>query len=176
MTVTIFAVILSSGAVNAQIRSVYTSLSDKTCKTLRSNPNEGGDYQGRCPGVGGYKLDLFEGDLRQTIDIIAPNRKSYPLRFGEIVTFNFSAAGDKAEWRVKGAGKNLKPVALIVRLNASEDPEHSEKTTSYLIVSKINGSSACITDIVAPTVADQNARARELADASATKPCLAPKQ
>ena len=65
---------------------------------------------------------------------------------------------EKAEWRVKGAGKALKPFALIIRLNSSDDPANSQKNTSYLVVAKITGNSACITDIVAPTVKDQNVR------------------
>ena len=172
MTAIIFAVVLLSSATNAQIKSVYTSLSDKVCKTIESNPNEGGSYEGLCPGIGGYKLRLYEGDLRQSINVVTPNKKDHPLDFGSNVTSAFSAVGEKAEWRVKGG----KPVALIVRLNSSGDPVNPDRNVSYLVVAKITGNSACITDIVLPTVKNQNARARELADASATKPCAAPRQ
>ena len=173
----LFVLFLSSTGVNAQTyKSVYTSLSDKGCKTVESNPNEGGSYLGVCPGIGGYKLQLTEGDLRQTINVIAPNKKVYNLDFQQNVTFGFSAVGQKAEWRVTGTGKKLKPVALIIRLNASANPEKPETTSSFLVVAKIMNNSACITDVVEPSVKNQNAVARELADASTNKPCKVPPQ
>lgn len=162
--------------ISAQkMTSIYTSLSDKKCKTLESAVDEGGWYLGLCPGVGGYKLKLSEGDLRQNITVVAPNKKDYSLEFGSNVTSAFNAVGEQAEWRVTGAGKKLKPSALIVRLNANENPEDYRVNVSYLLVIKITSDSVCITDIVAPTVANQNVRARQLANASAAKPCITPK-
>ncbi len=154
----------------AQSKSVYTSLSDKVCKTVESNPNEGGDYRGICPGTGGYKLELLEGDLRQSINIIAPNKKKYELSLWTTVSSGFSAVGQKAEWRTTGAGKKTKPTAIIFRFNVSENPEKPETTTSYLVVVKIADDSGCVTDVVSPT-ANANVTARKLADQSALKPC-----
>lgn len=165
MFLTAFACVSASAQT-----SVYTSLSDKVCKKISVEVNEGGDYHGRCPGVGGYKLDLFEGDLRQSLDIIAPNKKSYQLNLWTVVSSGFSALGEKAEWRVSGAGKAAKPTALIVRFNAADNAEHSEQNTSYLVIVKITKTSACVTDVVKPS-ANANVEARKLADASANKPC-----
>jgi hypothetical protein len=71
-------------------------------------------------------------------------------------------------------GKSI-PKALIVRFVAtSEDPDSEtfrQINTSSLVVVKIEKTSACVTDIVPPTVRNQNAEARKLADASASKPC-----
>ena len=67
--------------------------------------------------------------------------------------------------------KNEKNYGLIIRYNASENPEKPEKTTSYLVVTKITKDTACITDIVKPSK-DQNETARKLADEAANKPCL----
>lgn len=145
--------------------SVYTSLSDKNCKTLRKPVSDELGYLGECRGVAGYKLQLTEGDLRQSINVLTPQRKKFELGFWN-VSSAFSSIGEKAEWRVKGKI----PTALIVRFNASENPDDSSILTTYLIVSKIARNRACITDVVSPG-ADQNDRARMLADSAHLKPC-----
>lgn len=150
--------------------SVYTDLADDKCKTLELNADEGGDYRGECDGVGGFKLEVIEGDLRQTINVIFPNGKKSELDLTSNVSSAFSAVGDKAEWRVTGKGKNVKPYALIIRYNANENPEKPEERTSYLVVTKITEDSACITDVIKPT-SDQNKKAQKAADESANKPC-----
>lgn len=152
-------------SAGAQVTSRYTDLSDTKCKTLESNPDEGGSYLGECPGVAGYKLHLIEGDLRQTIDVVAPGGKKFELGFWRFFG-GFSAVGEKAEWRMRGR----RPMALIVRLNVNENPEAPEKRNSYLLVAKISATRACVTDIVRPR-RSQNAEARRLADRSAGKPC-----
>lgn len=163
------AALLFAVSVQAQkIQSVYTTLDDRKCKTLESNPNEGGSYLGECPGTGGYKLRVAEGDLRQTVSVVAPNKKVFPL---ELWTFfsGFSAVQQNAEWRVKGKT----PIAVIVRFNVSENPEDSSKTSSYLIVSKITKGETCVVETFKPGKA-QNILARQAADSAASKPCKSP--
>lgn len=152
-------------SADAQNKSVYTDLTDTKCKTLEFNENEGGSYKGECKGTGGFKLIVREGDLRQSIDIVTPQGKEFPLRIWEFFG-GFSAVGEKAEWRVK----NNKPIAIIFRLNVNEDPENIEKRTSYLIVAKITKDLACVTNIVEPGK-DQNLQARQMADRSANTAC-----
>jgi hypothetical protein len=154
-----------SSCLLAQNKSVYTGLSDKICKTAEFTEDEGGSYRGICPGVGGYKLELIEGDLRQTIIIVDPKKKEHNLKFWEIFG-GFSAVDQKAEWRTKGG----KPYALIVRLNVNEDPEKIEKRTLYLLVAKITPTETCVTDVIKPS-RTQNVDARRAADAAASKPC-----
>ena len=161
-----FVAVFSVATFAQKTTSVYTNLGDKSCKTLEADASGAGSYRGRCPGIGGYKLDLLEGDLRQTINVIAPSKKNFELNFWHYFG-SFSAVGAKAEWRMKG--KN--PVALIVRFNVS-DPEDSAKTTSYLMITKLTKGEVCVTDIVNPGKT-QNADAQKLADAAATKPCKA---
>lgn len=153
-----------------KIETIYTDLDEKTCKTIDSNEQEEWIVQ-ECPGVAGYKLEVTEGDLRQTINVIAPSGGKYELDFQRNVSQAFSYLGKKAEWRVKKVGDKITPIALIVRFNASEDPEDSEKVTSYLVVTKFEGEFVCITDVVKP-IKNANEKARELADASAGKSCL----
>ncbi len=158
-------------AVENKTESIYTDLTSEKCKTIESNPDEGGSYIGECQGVGGFKLEVVEGDIRQTINVIYPNGKKAELEFWAKVSSAFSSVGEKAEWRVLNGGKDEKSYGLIIRYNASENPEKPEKTTSYLVVTKITKDAACITDIVKPSK-DQNLTARKLADEAANKPCL----
>lgn len=157
--------LFAATAASAQITSRYTDLDDQKCKTLELDEEGGGSYKGECAGVGGYKLHVLEGDLRQSINVIAPGGKEHQLRLWEHFGA-FSAVGPKAEWRLKGKA----PFALIFRFNVSENPEDASKTTSYLIVAKVSPSLACVTEIIKPS-RSQNAEARRAADRSATVPC-----
>lgn len=165
-TLALLIIILLAGIMaEAQVSSVYTDLDAEKCKTLELQEDEGGSYKGECKGVGGYMLHVIEGDLRQTINVIAPNGEEHQLRLWEHFT-GFSAVGPRAEWRVKAK----KPFALIFRFNVSEDPIDSSKITSYLIVVKITQDFACVTEIIKPSKT-QNAEARKAADRAATTPC-----
>jgi hypothetical protein len=150
----------------AQNKSVYTSTS-AGCRTISSNAEEAGSYEGECAGVGGYKVRLLEGDIRQTLNIITPAKKKFELNFWGFYG-GFSSIGEKIEWRTK-AGV---PVALIARFNVAT-ADDSTKSTSYLMISKIGKTQSCVTDILLPQ-ANQNVEARKLADAAATRPCKKP--
>ena len=164
--VIVIVLFVSTNLVHAQNKSVYTSLSVKACKELKAAEGEGTEYQGDCPGIAGYKLRLLEGDLRQSIDVIAPSKKTYQLKFWNI-SGGFSYVGDQAEWRVKGKS----PVAIIVRFNVSEDPEKTDRRTSYLVIAKITKNEICVTDVLKPT-RSHNFEARRAADRSAVSPCF----
>jgi hypothetical protein len=154
------AMCVSAGAQN---RSVYTSTNTKACRTIESNPDEAGWYRGRCKGVGGYTLELTEGDLRQNLIVITPGKKEHDLQLTSYYP-RFSAVGEKVEWRVK---KGV-PVALIARYNVSKDDEGGN--ISYLMISKIGKKESCVVDVIEPG-SRQNERARDAADAAAGKPC-----
>lgn len=155
---------------SVKIDSIYTSLDTKDCKTLESSEDEAGWYEGRCAGTAGYQLDLMEGDIRQTLTVIDPTGKEFPLELWSTVSGGFSALGKKAEWRVKTSGSKIVPYALIVRYNVNEDSEQPEKTTSYLVVSKITAKEICVTDVVKP-FRNANEKARVLADKAADRAC-----
>ena len=147
-------------------RSIYTSLEEKQCRVLKSDNSETGDYEARCRGTAGYSLLVSEGDLRQNIIVTTPKGAKHSLDLWDVVSGGFSHVGPKAEWRLAKA-----PIGLILRYNASEDPEHPDRTTSYLVVAKITRNEICVTDKIAPG-ATANADARRAADVAATKPCL----
>jgi hypothetical protein len=146
--------------------SVYTDLAPARCKTVEVNEESAGSVQ-KCAGVGGYELLVEDDDLRQSVTVVGPDGKKHPLNYWQVITSAFSSLGDKAEWRVEEKGGKVKPYALIVRVNASENPEKPEQKTSYLAVAKITDAEVCVTDKV-----KTNEAAREAADASAGKPCL----
>lgn len=151
-------------AVWAQNASVYTSTKTSSCRTIRSTSAGAGSYEGECNGVGGYKIRLLEGDIRQTLNIITPAKKKFELDYWGFYG-GFSSIGEKIEWRTK-AGV---PVALIARFNVA-DADDPTKSKSYLMVSKIGKTNSCVTDVVLP-MANQNDEARKLADAASAKPC-----
>lgn len=159
-------VMLSTSALAQKVTSIYTNLDTKFCKTLESDESGSGWYRGECVGTAGYKLQVTEGDIRQSIDVVTPSRKKFELNF---ISFfgRFSSVGQKAEWRMKGKT----PIALIVRFNVS-NAEDETKNISYLMVSKITKTEICVTDIVNPSKT-QNAEAQRLADVATTKPCKA---
>jgi hypothetical protein len=166
--VIIFALAIVAKAQSPE--SVYTNLSSKNCKTIKVDKESESSVQS-CAGIAGYKLLVEEGDLRQSITVITPNGKKHPLNYWQVITGGFSSLGEKAEWRVvKNKGK-IVPVALIVRVNASENPEDAKKITSYLAVAKITTQKICVTDKILPG-ATQNEEARRAADSSANKSCL----
>ena len=166
-----FCILVCAVCASAQSnRSVYTNLGAKSCRTIRADSSEAGSYVGICRGVGGYKLQVEEGDLRQNIQVITPAGQKHSLDLWTVVGSNFSSLGEKAEWRVRTQRGKVMPLALIVRYNLSS-PEGSTKLTSYLAVAKITASKICVTEKIAPG-AGANMAARAAADKSADKPCL----
>lgn len=90
-----------------KIESLYTSLTTKDCKTIEQSDKEAGYYRGQCPGVGGYKLELIEGDIRQTINIIAPTKKNTSLNYGRSYLPLFRQPGIRRNGASREAAKQL---------------------------------------------------------------------
>jgi hypothetical protein len=169
-TTTLLALVLAWQSAPGALQSVYTSLAARDCKTI-STHEEGAQSTQRCPGVGGYGLLVEDFDSRMSVTVVAPGGKKYDLKYGQVITTGFSGVGEKAEWRVKRQGKRVVPVALIVRLNASEDGARPEKAISYLTVAKITPRQICVTDKIVPG-ANANEQARRAADTAASRPCI----
>lgn len=165
------ALLANSSISLAQNRSVYTPLDVKHCRTIKTETTGAGDYEGRCRGVAGYSLTLLEGDLRQNIIVNTPKGAKHSLELWDVISSGFSSVGPKAEWRMASQNGKLLPAALIIRYNASENPDNPNKLTSYLAVAKITPTTICITDKISPG-ANANIDARRAADSAANKPCL----
>src|SRR6185503_16181435 len=152
-------------------RSVYTSIGEKYCRTLKSAEAGDDGLEARCHGAAGYSLILSEGDLRQNLTVITPKGKEHSLELWSVVSSGFSSVGPKVEWRLATENGEATPVALIIRYNTSEDAESPNKNTSYLAVDKITATEICVTDKISPGPT-ANEDARRAADAASTKPCL----
>src|SRR5215203_1618801 len=157
-----------SVAAGQSNRSMYTSLEEKQCRTIKT---ASADYEGRCRGVAGYALLLSEGDLRQNVTVVTAQGTKHSLDLWTVVSSAFSSVGPKAEWRMAMQNGKLSPVALIIRYNATEDPEQPDKLNSYLAVSKITPTEICVTNKISPGP-KANEDARRAADLAPTKPCL----
>ncbi|HEX6912608.1 MAG TPA: hypothetical protein VF142_19535 [Longimicrobium sp.] len=159
----------SAGAGDSAVvlRSVYTSLAEAECRLVERDEETGGTTS-RCPGTAGYALLVHDGDARMTVDVVAPGGRTHRLRYPGVITSAFSSLGPRAEWRMRGGT----PIALIVRVNAFEDPSVPDRATSYLAVAKITPREACVTDRIAPGTPNANEAARQAADRSASRPCL----
>lgn len=159
-------------SIHAQdkLESVYSDLASSRCTTIEVDKETGSSTQ-RCRGIAGYKLLVQDDDARQSITVITPVGKSHPLDLWEVITHAFSSVGNKAEWRVSRASGKVSPVALIVRVNASEDPANPKRRTSYLAVVKLTEKKICVTHKIS-TRAQANEEARRAADTAGASPCL----
>ena len=146
--------------------SSYTSIDQKDCITLDSD--NGGSVQ-ECEPFLDIGVKVIEGDIRQSI-ILRRNGKEYDLAFGSTVSPAFSSLGLKIEWRHElSKPKNLK--GMIVRLEVSDDYENLDKTSSYLVVSKLMHKDICVVAKISPQK-DQNEIAREILDSTEKLACL----
>ena len=155
-------------ATAAKYESRYTPLTPEKCITLHE---EGESIVQECPSFGGYQLHASEFDLRQSITILKDGRE-FPLQFWDTVSPAFSSLGGKAEWRFIQSDPKPKPIALITRLNVTSG-EDGEKTTSWLVVSKLSTKNTCVVGKIAPQIdGTQNQKARDMADKAEGMSCI----
>lgn len=151
------------------VESVYTDLSANKCKTIEIDEEVGYSKQ-LCEGVGGYKLIVVDADSRANVTVVDPAGEEHLLNF-QLISPTFSTVGEKAEWRVVKNSNKLVPIALIIRFNISDNPDDTNKVTSYLTVSKITREAICLVDKIKPG-AKANEQARIAADNAGGKSCL----
>src|SRR5215207_6030058 len=107
----IVALLACVTTVTAQTnRSIYTQIGDKQCRMIKSTEAGDDGFEARCRGTAGYTLLLSEGDLRQNITVITPQRKEHSLDLWSVVSSGFSSVGPKIEWRI--TTQNKKPVPV----------------------------------------------------------------
>ena len=173
LSLVIFIIMVAAATASAQaIQSVYTDL-NKNCKTLERDDEAASYLLERCRGVAGYKILVNSGDDRSNIEVVSPNGSKHDLNFGQISGGGFSSVGPRAEWRVKRENGKIVPIALIIRFSVVTDSSNPEKSTSYLVVSKITPQQVCRIGEVDPGP-NANEEARRMADSSASKPCVKP--
>jgi hypothetical protein len=153
--------------------SVYTDLSGAACSLVKEDKETGSSVH-KCPGVGGFELLVADDDARMSVSVIAPDHQNYPLNYWDVITPSFSHLGNKAEWRVIRERGKLRPIALIVRVVASDQSDVlAPKQIPYLAVAKISSEKVCVTQKIGP-VKRANERAREAADQALKQTCLQP--
>ncbi len=150
----------------ARNSSSYTSIAEKDCQTLDSD--DVGSIQ-ECESFNDIRVKVIEGDLRKSIVLIRQHRE-YNLNFWSIVSPFFSFLGDKIEWRHE-IGHPEKVKGMIVRFEASDNFNNFDKTSSYLVVSKITKNKICVVAKVLPSE-NQNEIARKILDRKKVLPCL----
>jgi hypothetical protein len=159
-SLTVLLLALAGEPASGQVSSVYTSLAGDRCRPARVDEESGSSSQ-LCPGTRGFALLVHDDDDRVSIDVRDPSGQAHALDFWTVVTPAFSSLGPRAEWRIRGRRVR----AVIVRVNASENPERPDAVTSYLVVARPMAGRWCVTDRILPSP-DANARARAAADAA----------
>lgn len=167
----IFSMVLV-GSATAQNSSVYTNLTGGGCRAVKSDA-ETGSSETRCRGYGKWSLMVLDDDDRMSVNVLSPDEKQHELNFWTVVTPAFSSLGNRAEWRVQKDGRMLKPVALIVRVNATSEATGRRTRQSYLAVSKITDDEVCVVEKIG-NQKNANQMAQTAADNAAAKPCLSP--
>ena len=145
--------------------SVFTDLVIEKCRIVEENKEEGPYWLRRCPGHAGWELEWSDSDLRQGLDLIAPDGRNTDLRLSDLVAKGaFNSLGQKIEWR----GHNPdRPEVLIVRMAVANGVEPRLSDISRLAVVRLT-ETPCLVAVVEPG-SRQNERAREIADGSASK-------
>lgn len=156
----------------AEVTSVYTDLSEKSCVIIPSSgePEDQGGFQ--CKGPAGYKLKIHYSDLRASLVVVSPDNKEHDLDFYRIITSQFSSLGPKAEWRLKKTKTGSTPIAVITRIFFNENTETgTSQKTSYLAVAKITKDKICVTNRIKAN-GKENTLARDAADKALNQSCL----
>ena len=150
--------------------SSYSSIEQKDCITLDSD-NIGSVQE--CESFEDIGVKVVVGDSRESI-ILTRNEREYDLELLSTFKNIFSSFGSKLEWRhVLTDSKNIKGV--IIPLNMSDDPENLDRTTSFLVVTKIIKDKICVVAKIAPQK-EQDEIAREILDTDENLSCLKPKE
>lgn len=77
------------------VRSVYSTLNVRQCRLL-STHEETGSTLHRCPGVGGYALEVADDDARMSVNVAAPGGRVHQLGYWRVITSAFSSLGPRA--------------------------------------------------------------------------------
>ena len=156
------ALLSAAPAAGQAIRSAYTLLDLRRCRTLEVIP-EGESVRRRCPGLAGIPLFVNEGDGRSEIDAGHDDRiwESLP---------GFNSIGERIEWRLSGG----RPFAIIYRLRLAAT-ENAPAGSALIVEAAGHGAGApnCRIGLVDGALPDANARARTLADRARGTRCPA---
>ena len=157
------------------IQSRYTNLSGKSCRTIEES-DEGAYSLEKCPGIGGYKISVSYSDGRINITPICAKCPEHNIHFSQFTeSYTSLEVNQKLEWLLKRQGKELVPIALVIRYNAGDGIEDTSKRPLYLMIVKMTQTETCAVAIVKADN-DTNGKVKQIANAALSKPCLEPPQ
>ena len=146
---------------------MFTQLGMELCRTIEENPDEGPYWRGSCPGYAGWRIEWYESDLRQGLELIDKGGRKTDLGLSGVVAkgaFN-NLMGAPIEWR--GPDKTT-PDTLIVRMGVDNE-EEGRPQISRLAVVRLSPT-PCVIGVVEPS-SSQNEKARAIADGT-KRECL----
>lgn len=138
----------------------YTALTG--CQLVREEREEMPYTETLCAGPAGWSLRISDSDARQTLAVVAPDKRETRIDLSRVSGGAFNSFGKMAEWRGP-AGEPFAPDSLIVRFQVAEQP-HPAPEVAYLLAIHL-GPAPCLIAKVAPGPS-QNEAARTAADGS----------
>lgn len=163
----------AQSASPTETHSVYSDLSEKACKTLDVDTESGYSKQ-HCNGVLGYGLLVEEQDGRTSVTVVTPDNREFVVNVGDRVEGGFTTLGPRAEWRTSVVNGHKSVIALVYRVNeqdASNVDVNHPRTTSRLVVVRVNATSVCAIAVIEPG-ATQNDLARAAAEGMTQAGCI----
>ncbi len=150
------------------MESAFTDIEAGKCKTGESNKKEGWSIR-LCEGFAGYRFEVYQDEIRQSMNVISPTGEKSELDFQTLVAGGHSTFAQSVEWRYKKIDGKPVPMSFMVQFN-SNDPKADMKSTPLWVVVKVSPAGSCITDVVAnsPTQVEE---ARAFADNIEPRPC-----
>lgn len=150
--------VLPLAAAAQEITSIYSDLDLKTCQQLALYEDEGTGGEWRCKGIKDHDVRVWEGDLRTFVGF----GKEAPAQCAAMQTFGaFNSLGPRVEWRMK-AGR---PFATILRWFTEQNSgESAPVKQNWLVVTKLDGETACHIAYIDTKYTDANEVARQRAD------------
>jgi hypothetical protein len=143
-------------ATAQEITHLYSDLDLQKCQQIPLLESQSGDGEWLCPGIEGYDVHVSEGDLRTFVGF----GKDATAQCAKTQTFMaFNSLGPRVEWRLKDG----KPFATILRWFTSGGPNGDIKQ-NWLVVTKLDGKTACHIAYVDTKYTEANVVARQRAD------------
>jgi hypothetical protein len=153
----------ASAAHAAGTESTYTTIDLENGCLLLTPPEEIEEAQGAefvCPGHAGLVVWVGEGDLRFFLGYGPRGRRQ--CSYGQTIAA-FNTIGTTLEWRLRDEAGRMRPFATILRYTVDFDGNEAQ----YLVVTRLDGDTACHMAYVKASEPDHNALARQAADAYA---------
>lgn len=145
-------------AAAQEITSLYSDLDLKKCQQLDLYEDEGSGGEWLCRGIADHDVHVWEGDLRTFVGF----GKNAPAQCATMQTFGaFNSLGPRVEWRMQDG----KPFATILRwFTESSAGEGAPVKQNWLVVTRLDGKTACHIAYIDTKYTEANEVARQRAD------------